>query len=42
MGTTEPTDQRVFDIVERLSDKVDSMQGVVNDVKIDVATIKER
>ncbi len=42
MGTTEPTDQRLFDIVERLSDKVDSMQGVVNDVKIDVATIKER
>lgn len=39
---TEPTDPRLFDIVERLSDKVDMMQNVVNDVKIDVATIKER
>lgn len=42
MGTTESTDKRLFDIVERLSDKVDTMQTVVNDVKIDVATIKER
>ena len=38
----ESIDQRLFDIVERLSDKVDTMQNVVNDVKIDVATIKER
>ena len=42
MGTTESAEQRLFDIAERLSDKVDSMQTVVNDVKIDVATIKER
>ena len=39
---TEPTDQRLFDIVEHLSDKVDTLQTVINDVKIDVATIKER
>lgn len=38
----ESAEQRIFDVVERLSDKVDSMQNVVNDVKIDVATIKER
>lgn len=39
---TEPVDQRLFDIVEHLSNKVDTMQTIVNDVKIDVATIKER
>lgn len=39
---TEPADQRLFDIVEHLSNKVDTMQTIVNDVKIDVATIKER
>ena len=42
MSTTDSAEQRLFDIAERLSDKVDSMQTVVNDVKIDVATIKER
>ena len=35
-------ESRLFTVVERLADKLDAMGTVVTEVKVDVATIKER